>query len=124
MKLFTRILAGAAAMLILAGCAASEPAMTESERFAAYTHDQFCETVTSSALNLNYTLSRPEEWGLERMTEKPFGELDLDFAEAAEELKADREELNGFDRSQLTEAQQLTWDALDFSLTTQEQAVG
>lgn len=124
MKLFTRILAGAAAMLILAGCAASEPAMTESERFAAYTHDQFCETVTSSALNLNYTLSRPEEWGLERMTEKPFGELDLDFAEAAEELKADREELNGFDRSQLTEAQRLTWDALDFSLTTQEQAVG
>lgn len=124
MKLFTRILAGSAAVLILAGCSPSETAMTESERFAAYTHDQFCESVSSSALNLNYTLSRPEEWGLERLTEEPFGELDLDFAKAAEELKADREELNGFDRSQLTEAQQLTWDALDFNLTTQEQAVG
>ena len=33
MKLFTRILAGTAAVLLLAGCTASEPAMTESERF-------------------------------------------------------------------------------------------
>ncbi len=124
MKPIIRILAGATAALLLAGCAPSEPAMTESERFAAYTRQQFCDDVGENAINLNYTLSRPEEWGLERLTEEPFGELSLDFASVREDLKQSRRELNGFDRDALTEAQQLTWDILDFSLTTQEQAAG
>lgn len=123
-----RLAAGLAAALLLAGCSPalspSGPELTESERFAAYTREQFCEGLRESALNLNYTLSRPEEWGIERLTEEPFGELDLDFAEWEAELREDREELDGFDRAQLTEAQQLTWDAIDFALTTSEQAVG
>ena len=98
--------------------------MTESERFDAYTRQQFCDLVGENAVNLNYTLSRPEDWGIERLTEEPFGELDLDFTAMQEDLKQSRQELNSFDRDELTEAQQLTWDIIDFSLTTQEQAVG
>lgn len=127
---FRRFLAaGAAAALLLAGCSRSflsptEPETGESERFAAYTREEFRESVSESALNLNYTLSRPEEWSIERKTEEPFGELDLDFSDWEEELRESREELAGFDRAQLTEAQQLTWDAIDFALTTAEQTVG
>ena len=124
MRKLKRILAVAVSVLLLAGCSPSELTMTESERFAAYTREQFCEIVGENAVNLNYTLSRPEEWGIERLTEEPFGDLDLDFAAAAEDLKEDRKELEGFDRTQLTEAQQMTWDAIDFYLTTQEEAVG
>ena len=126
MKTFKCILAGAVSVLLLAGCAPMEPAMTktESQRFADYTRQQFCELVGENAINLNYTLSRPEDWDIERPTEAPFGELDLDFASQTEDLKEDREELEGFDRSQLTEDQLMTWDAIDFYLTTQEQTVG
>ena len=124
MRKLKRILAVAVSVLLLAGCSPSELTMTESERFGAYTREQFCEIVGENAVNLNYTLSRPEEWGIERLTEEPFGDLDLDFAAAAEDLKEDRKELEGFDRTQLTEAQQMTWDAIDFYLTTQEEAVG
>ena len=124
MKIFKRTLAGALSVLVLAGCAPQAPTMTESERFDEYTRQKFCEYVGENAVNLNYTLSRPEEWDIQRKTEEPFGELDLDFAAAAEDLKTDREELESFDRSQLTEAQQMTWDIIDFSLTTQEQMVG
>lgn len=124
MRSINRIWAGAAALLMLVSCAASEPEMTESERFDAYTRQQFCDLVGENAVNLNYTLSRPEDWGIERLTEEPFGELDLDFTAMQEDLKQSRQELNSFDRDELTEAQQLTWDIIDFSLTTQEQAVG
>ena len=124
MRSINRIWAGAAALLMLVSCAASEPEMTESERFDAYTRQQFCDLVDENAVNLNYTLSRPEDWGIERLTEEPFGELDLDFTAMQEDLKQSRQELNSFDRDELTEAQQLTWDIIDFSLTTQEQAVG
>ena len=124
MKPFKCILAGAISVLLLAGCAPSQPAMTESERFDAYTRQQFCDLVGENAVNLNYTLSRPEDWDIERPMEEPFGELNLDFASQAEDLKQDREDLESFDRSQLTEAQQMTWDAIDFYLTTQEQTVG
>ena len=124
MRSINRIWAGAAALLMLVSCAASEPEMTESERFDAYTRQQFCDLVGENAVNLNYTLSRPEDWGIERLREEPFGELDLDFTAMQEDLKQSRQELNSFDRDELTEAQQLTWDIIDFSLTTQEQAVG
>ena len=124
MKNFKRVLAGALSALLLAGCAPQAKTMTESERFDAYTRQTFCENVGENAVNLNYTLSRPEEWGIQRKTEEPFGELSLDFDADAEDLKADREELESFDRSQLTEAQQMTWDIIDFSLTTREQSVG
>ena len=77
-----------------------------------------------NAINLNYTLSRPEDWDIERPTEAPFGELDLDFASQAEDLRRTGRNWKAFDRSQLTEDQLMTWDAIDFYLTTQEQTVG
>lgn len=93
MKPFKCILAGALSVLLLAGCAPMKPAMTESERFDAYTHQNFCDMVSENAINLNYTLSRPEDWDIERLMEEPFGELDLDFAAQTEDLKQDREDL-------------------------------
>ena len=124
MKTFKRILAGAVSVLLLTGCSPMGTFSTESERFADYTRQKFCDIVSENAVDLNYTLSQPEEWGIERPTEEPFGELTLDFTSSAEDLKEDRKELESFDRDQLTPEQQLTWDAIDFYLTTQEKTVG
>ena len=43
MRKLKRVLAVAVSVLLLAGCSPSELTMTESERFAAYTREQFCE---------------------------------------------------------------------------------
>ncbi len=86
-------------MLLLAGCAPMEPAMAKNRKPAIcrlYPPAVLWSWWAKNAINLNYTLSRPEDWDIERPTEAPFGELDLDFASQAEDLKEDREELEGF----------------------------
>lgn len=98
------------------------PAPDEQERFSAFTKDLFLETILSNTINLHYTLSDPESFGI---TEYPvsFGTLDLwteqDILNDLDELST---ELHTYDYTVLTEEQQMTYDLLSHYIDAEREA--
>ena len=125
----------AAAVLALSGCGApditepSAPSQSEYEKyteasareqnsFRAFTNELFCEEVSADQITLHYSLADPAARGITG-ADSAFGEA------SSEALRRDMEdtervhrELTQFDRSLLSESQQLTYDILNSYLNT------
>jgi len=99
--------------LLLSGCTGPGQDQNETgQDFDAYTDSLFLEDISQNTIDLHYTLAYPENYGIEDY-EVTLGELSLEEMESTEEeLKELKEELLEFDRSDLTESQQLTYDLL------------
>lgn len=99
--------------------AQSEASANEQQRFDALMEETFRDSVSTSLLNLHYTVSDPAKYGI---TDYPctFGEFSIsDTQENLMELKALDSQLNGFNRSLLTDSQILTLDILNEHVDTE-----
>lgn len=121
-KLFLSILL--AASLLLSACSAgsgtspesSTSQSTESKEFTEFTDQLFRETVSSDALSLNYSLSKPDKYGISP-TCGGFTPISLDsLKNAAPETENLLYTLKKFDKSKLTLLQQLLYDSLACTL--------
>lgn len=100
-------------LLLLTGCQnESEVGRTEEERFEEFSNELFKEDIVENTINLHYTLAYPEDYGITDY-EVSLGDFSIEELEDNEkELKALKKELEGFDRDELNEEQQMAYDLL------------
>lgn len=99
-------------IILSQGCDKSSIPETQQSLFDEFINEFFIEEVQSDTLSLNYTLARPEEYGIEQ-TETTLGEFSVSHMK--EDLLTSEKyisELNKFDYNELTHDQQLTYDIL------------
>lgn len=94
------------------GCNKSSIPESQQSLFDEFIHEFFIEEVQSDTLSLNYTLARPEEFGIVQ-TETSLGEFSVshmkeDLLNSEKHLS----ELKKFGYNELTHDQQLTYDIL------------
>lgn len=89
---------------------------SESKAFSELTDTIFCESVSSDALSLNYTLSNPEKYGIEPIA----GGFEPISTEEAEQSLPETENLlhvlEEIDQRDLTLPQQILYDSLTYTL--------
>ena len=85
---------------------------SDSERFDEYTDRYFREEIVDNTINLHYTLAYPENYGIDDY-EVTLGRYDIERFESYEQEILDlKEELETYNRRELTESQRLTYDIL------------
>lgn len=88
-----------------------------SAAFDAFTEELFCSEISSNTINLHFTLSNPQAYGIETVP-ITLGEIsNTSIAEANAFLENTQTALSAFDFSSLSLSQQLTYDILDAYLT-------
>lgn len=98
-------------VFIMIGCNRPDSTLTQ-ERFNAFTNDVFIEEVQSDSITLNYTLTNPINYGIDKFT-PTLGEYTLE--EFSQDLSLSENylaRLKEFNYKQLTNDQQLTYDIL------------
>lgn len=100
-------------LLLLTGCQSEgEAGMTEEERFEEFSDELFKEDIVENTINLHYTLAYPEDYGITDY-EVSLGDFSIEELEDNEkELKELKKELEGFERDELNEEQQMAYDLL------------
>ena len=101
--------------LFLSGCKSSSE--SENTAFTDFTHQLFCQEVTSSTINLHYTLENPSYYGLENVPIS-YGNLSTDITQTSASIENYHSALHSFDFEQLSSENQLTYKILDFYLET------
>ena len=120
--LLTLLLAGCSLPFLTPGNSSSStesiPNTETSEEFAACLNEIFRSEVTSSTLNLHYTLKNPSSYGI---TDYPvtFGHI-TSASDNAKTLKQTQKKIHSFSRDQLPLKQQFTYDLLTDYLTLQQ----
>lgn len=122
-KIKLYILLGLFSLSAVLGLACDRPSVKESQQslFDEFITEVFTREVQSDTLSLNYTLARPEEYGIIH-TETTLGEYSIDHMK--EELLYTEQYLNNlkkFNYNELTTNQQLTYDILLHSLELEMQ---
>ena len=85
----------------------------EQEAFDTFTDELFVKKVQEDGITLNYTLSKPEDYGITDV-EPTLGEFGVDASkQAIAEAENIDQRLNEFEYSALTKEQQLTYDVLE-----------
>lgn len=99
--------------LFVSGCAGFKKGkIDEAERFDAYLDQLFREYVASNTLNLHYTLANPADYGILDY-DISLGEYSENtFDKGNQQLAEMEQELTGFDKTKLSQEQQLTYDIL------------
>lgn len=91
---------------------ADEKEQRGSERFDEFTDQYFREEIVDNTINLHYTLAYPENYGIDDY-EVTLSRYDMErFEDYEEEILELLEELESYDREELSESQQLTYDIL------------
>lgn len=81
--------------------------------FDSFTDELFVKKVQEDGITLNYTLSKPEDYGITDV-EPTLGEFGVDASkQAIAEAENINQRLDEFDYSALTKEQQLTYDILE-----------
>lgn len=89
-----------------------ENGQSDSERFDEFTDQYFREEIVGNTINLHYTLAYPEDYGIDDY-EVTLSGYDIErFEKYEEEILELQEELETYDREELSESQQLTYDIL------------
>ena len=120
--LLTLLLTGCSLPFLTPGNSSSStesiPNTETSEEFAACLNEIFRSEVTSSTLNLHYTLKDPSSYGI---TDYPvtFGHITT-ASDNAKTLKQTQKKIHSFSRDQLPLKQQFTYDLLTDYLTLQQ----
>lgn len=85
----------------------------EQEAFDAFTDELFVKKVQEDGITLNYTLSKPEDYGITDV-EPTLGEFGVEASkQAIAEAENINQRLDEFEYSALTKDQQLTYDVLE-----------
>lgn len=85
----------------------------EQTAFNEFTNELFVKKVQEDGITLNYTLSKPEDYGITDVT-PTLGEFGVDASrQAIAEAENINQRLSEFDYSALTKEQQLTYDVLE-----------
>lgn len=117
-----RYLAGCLTAVLMFPCLFAAGCDKSPEEFDTYTQQLFCNSVSANTLNLHYTLAAPEAYGI-TSSEITLGSLS---EEALTVSRAKTENtlaaLKRFDYQSLSEEQQLTYDILLDSLSTEQSA--
>ena len=96
----------------------TEASVQARNAFDEFTEELFRKEIASDAISLHYSLADPSAYGIEKAA-SAFGEGSLEALQAdMADTRAVQEELRQFDRSLLTDEQQLTWSVLDSYLET------
>ncbi len=96
----------------------TEASVQARNAFDEFTEELFRKEIASDAISLHYSLADPSAYGIEKAA-SAFGEGTLEALQAdMADTRAVQEELRQFDRSLLTDEQQLTWSVLDSYLET------
>ncbi|MCD8054816.1 MAG: DUF885 domain-containing protein [Lachnospiraceae bacterium] len=94
-----------------------ESSLQTQSAFDAFTEELFREMVSANTLDLHYTLTDPEAYGIEETTITLGSEAPDDLDASFDRLRETLEELQAFSADDLTEEQQLTYDILESYLT-------
>lgn len=89
----------------------NSPKNAVQQAFANYTEQVFQSEITSSTLNMHYTLAHPENYGI---TEYPitYGSIYEETAESSAILENWEYNLKNFDKEELSVSQQMTYDIM------------
>lgn len=100
-----------------------EEIQSDRERFDEYTDAYFKEEIVKNTINLHYILAYPENYGIDdyEVTLLPYALERIE--ENEQELLAMKEELGSYNREELSESQQLTYDILLDCVETELPAV-
>lgn len=93
-------------------------ALADNETFNNYTNDLFCNSVTSDTVTLHSLLEHPKDYGIDDY-EVTLGSIDLEELDSVNDITEALNELLTFDRSSLSQSQQITYDELKRYLETQ-----
>ena len=93
-------------------------ALADNEAFNNYTNDLFCNSVTSDTVTLHSLLEHPKDYGIDDY-EVTLGSIDLEELDSVNDITEALNELLTFDRSSLSQSQQITYDELKRYLETQ-----
>jgi len=112
-KLF--VLLSLFSIMVIINVSCDRPSIQESQQslFDEFINELFVEQVQSDTLSLNYTLARPEDYGIQH-AETTLGEYSIEHMK--EELVATEQylhDLRKFNYKELTADQQLTYNILD-----------
>lgn len=82
------------------------------QAFSAYTRNLFCQEVSGSTITLHYTLKTPSDYGI---PDPPvtYGSCTTDTASICAALENEQAKLHSYNRSALSDQNQLTYDVLD-----------
>lgn len=86
----------------------------ENQSFEAYTSELFCQEVSSSTISLHYTLKDPASYGLHNLPVS-LGLMTTDAAAVCASAENALALLHSYDRSKLSEENQLTYDTLEYT---------
>lgn len=101
-------------MVLTIGCNNQSPDKTRAE-FDSFTKEIFIDEVQSDSITLNYTLSKPESYGITDYS-PTLGEYTLeDYDANLTTTENNLNRLKNFKYKQLTQDQQLTYDILKFT---------
>lgn len=101
-------------MILSGGCKRLTSSQDQQSQFDEFIYDLFVEDVQSDTISLNYTLSRPEDYGIKR-TKATLGEFSASTMKDAVGYTKERlKDLQSFDFNKLTPDQQLTYDILKY----------
>ena len=92
------------------GCQGQKNSLQVRENFGQFMNELFIQDVQEDSLSLNYTLAKPENYGIEE-TDTTLGEYSIDRINqnlASEENRLSH--LTSYDYNALTSEQQLTYD--------------
>lgn len=93
-------------------------ALADNEAFNNYTNDLFCNFVTSDTVTIHSLLEHPKDYGIDDY-EVTLGSIDLEELDSVNDITEALNELLTFDRSSLSQSQQITYDELKRYLETQ-----
>lgn len=93
-------------------------ALADNDAFNNYTNDLFCNSVTSDTVTLHSLLEHPKDYGIDDY-EVTLGSIDLEELDSVNDITEALNELLTFDRSSLSQSQQVTYDELKRYLETQ-----
>lgn len=91
----------------------------DSQEFDSFLEDLFCSEISCNTINLHYTLSHPEDYGI---METPITLGDISegtVLESSASMENALAVLNGFDYESLSPSQQLSYDVVSDYLTTE-----
>lgn len=113
-KFKLHILISLLSFMVILGVGCNRSSIKESQQiqFDKFINEIFTQQVQSDTISLNYTLARPEEFGIVQ-AEATLGEYSVEHMK--EKLASTEQylnELKGFDYNELTANQQLTYDIL------------
>lgn len=96
----------------------TQDTMTEDERFNQYTNALFQSQIVGNTINLHYTLSQPEAYGI-RDYPVTLGEINAEgFSDGYAVLENEQTQLGAFDYKALSQKNRLTYDILNLTLET------